>query len=121
MASTKATNNKCAWTYTDNYGNDYRVSAKSVYVLDGTDGAKYGGGAAANSLIGKPRGLQMRKVKCTDAAGNVKYVVAYTEAATIWTTPGTVLTLDLNGTDTAFTTTGHKTSEREGKQCLQAA
>lgn len=111
MASTKADNNRVAWTYTDDNGADWRTSAKAVYVLDGTDGAKYGGGAGSESDPEKPRQLRPRMVKCKSAGHPSKYVVAYETTATIWTTAGTTLTLNLNGVDTVYTTTKGKRAE----------
>ena len=64
MASTKANNNRVVWDYTDDNAADYAVSAKAVYVLDGTDGSKYGGSAPAETVPPKPLQLVMRKVKC---------------------------------------------------------
>ncbi len=57
MASTKADNNRCAWQYTDKNDTDYAISAKAVYVLDGTDGAKYGGQAAPSTVRRIPKVL----------------------------------------------------------------
>lgn len=112
MASTKADNNRVAWTYTDDKNRAWRVSAKAVYVNDVTDGAKYGGSAAASSVQRIPKELKMRKVKCTSAGKPDKWMVAYETDAAIWTTPGTVLTLDTNGVDAVFeaseTTRGEK-------------
>jgi len=119
MASTKADNNRVAWTYTTHDGEDFRVSAKAVYVLDGTDGAKYGGSAASANLRPLPTSFRMRQVKCTDAAGATRAVVAYEETATIWTTAGTQLTLNKNGVDTTFETSSDLIPERYGRQTKQ--
>lgn len=109
MASTKASQNRCAWKYTDDLGNEWAVSAKSVYVLDGTDGAKYGGEAAEATDPQIPSQLRMRAVKMVAGSNPVKYVPAYTVTATIWTTPGTTLTLNLEGVDTVYTAArGHR-------------
>jgi hypothetical protein len=121
MASTKAPGNRVAWGYTDNDGTTWRVSAKAAYVLDGTDGAKFGGAAALSSVRGKPAGLQMRAVICTSAAGVSRAVVCYSTTATLWTTPGTSVTLNENGVDVAYTSTSDQRPERRGKQAKQAA
>lgn len=105
MASTKADNNRVAWTYTDKKSTAYAISAKAVYVLDGTDGVKYGGSAASASNRRIPLDLKPRRVKCTSDGKPDKWVIAYSTAATIYTTPGTTLTLDCNGVDTVYTTT----------------
>jgi len=121
MASTKADNNRVAWTYTDDNGQDWRVSAKAVYVLDGTDGAKYGGSAGAETDPLKPAGLRMRMVKCKSSGHPSKYVVAYETDATIWTTPSTALSLNLNGVDVAYTTTKGKRQEHNPDGIQQSA
>lgn len=104
MASTKADNNRVSWAYTSSESTPvtYAVSAKAVYVLDGTDGAKYGGSAseAANKRL--PRGFRMRAVKCTSAAHPDRWIPAYDTACALWATPGTSVTRDLNGVDTAY-------------------
>lgn len=121
MASTKADKNKVAWTYTDDNGNDWRVSAPAVYVLDGTDGAKYGGAAAAASVQPKPAGLRMRKREFTSAAGKTLWIPCYETTAAAWATPATTLTRDINGTDTSVTRGTGSQPERMGRQCKQAS
>ncbi len=112
MASTKADNNRVAWTYTRNNGTtDYRMSAKAVYVLDGTDGAKYGGAAAAGSVAKFPKGARPRAVKVTTATGKALWITCYEPAATL-VTAGTTVTRDINGTDTLCTSTGDVREER---------
>lgn len=105
MASTKADNNRVAWTYTDKKDVDYAISAKAVYVLDGTDGAKFGGEAALSTCRRIPKDLKPRRVKCVSAGKPDKWVIAYEVGATIYTTAGTTLTLDCNGVDTVYSTT----------------
>lgn len=109
MASTKADNNRIVWTYTDDNGTDHAVSAKAVYVLDGTDGSKYGGSAPAPTVAAMPRQLRMRAVKCVAAGEPAKWIVIYQTTATLWTTPGTTVTRIANGVDVTFTATkGHR-------------
>lgn len=121
MASTKADNNRVAWTYTDDNGQDWRTSAKAVYVLDGTDGSKFGGDAGSEDDPQKPPGLSMRMVKCKSSGHPAKYVPAYSVTATIWTAPGTGLTLNLNGVDVAYTTTKGKRAEKNRDGIQQTA
>ena len=102
MASTKADNNRVAWTYTDKKNRSWRISAKAVYVLDSTDGSKYGGSAAASSVQRIPKEMKPRKVKMTSAGHPDKWVVAYDVDADIWTTPDTTLVLDVNGIDIVY-------------------
>lgn len=109
MASTKADNNRVVWQYTDDNSADWAVSAKAVYVLDGTDGSKYGGAAPAASVTPKPLQLRMRAVKCVSAGQPDKWVTAYETDALIWSTPGTTITLNANGVDQVYTATkGHR-------------
>lgn len=105
MASTKADNNRVCWRYTTNDGVNYAISAKAVYVKDATDGAKYGGGAGQDEDRRIPKDLKPRRVKCRADGKPDKWVIAYQTSATIYTTPGTTLTLDCNGVDVAYTTT----------------
>lgn len=111
MASTKASRNKVRWTYTDDGAVEYATSADAVYVLDPTDGAKYGGSAAALDVPDIPRGFRKRAVRCV-GGGVARWIPAYTVASDLWTTPGTTLSRDLLGTDTAFTSTAKRRGER---------
>lgn len=121
MASTKADNNRVAWTYTDDESQDWAISAKAVYVLDGTDGSKYGGAAATASDRRIPADIKPRKVKMSASGQPDKYVIAYDSAATIWTTPGTTLTLCVNGVDVVYTAQKQKRRERTRDTTRDAA
>jgi hypothetical protein len=112
MASTKADNNRVVWTYTSDNGTDYAVSAKAVYALDGTDGAKYGGSAPAATVSPKPLQMKMRKVKCISAGHPAIWIPTYEVGATLWSTPGTTVVRDLNGVDTTYTATGSHYGEK---------
>lgn len=116
MASLKASGNRVAWTYTDDQGNDYAISAKAAYVLDPTDGAKYGGAAAGASVKALPSNFKPRRVQVVDASGNQRWMVAYELTSTIWTTPGTALTINYFGSDVAFTTTDHTRGEKKPRR-----
>lgn len=102
MASTMASNDRIAWKYTDDLGNVFSVSAKSVY-LTGADAAKYGGSAAVTSDLPIAGNFTMRKAEFVDATGNTVYVPCYDTTCAAWATPGTTLTLNLRGVDTVFT------------------
>jgi hypothetical protein len=109
LATTKADNNRCVWTYVDDNAASYAVSAKAVYVLDGTDGAKYGGSAPAATVPAKPKQLRMRAVKCISAGHPAIWVPVYAVGATLWTTAGTTIVRDLNGVDVTYTSgRGHR-------------
>lgn len=114
MATVMADNNRVAWTYTTNKAVDYRVSAKEVYVGDVTDGAKYGGSAAASTVPHLPKGWRMRAVKCTSAGNRDLWIPFYTAAATIGTA-GTTVVRNLNGVDTTYTSTGIIREEQRPK------
>lgn len=113
MTSLKASNNRVSWTYTDDQGNDWAISAKAAYVLDPTDGAKYGGSAAAASVKQLPGNFHPRRVQCVDSSGNQRWVVAYETDAAIWTTTGTALTLNYFGNDVSFTTSENTRGEKK--------
>lgn len=121
MASTKADKNKVAWTYTDDNAQSWRVSAPAVYVLDPTDGAKYGGSAALPSVPGKPVGLRMRKREFSSAAGKTLWITCYDTSGAAWATPATTLTRDINGTDTTVTRGTGSQPEKMGRQTKQAS
>lgn len=121
MASTKADNNRVAWTYIDDDDTNYTISAKAVYVLDATDGTKYGGSVGSNADRRIPKDLKPRRVKATAPGKPDKWVVAYSTTATIWTAPGTALTLDCNGVDTTYSTTKRKRNEEYRDTCRQTS
>jgi hypothetical protein len=109
----KADNNREAWIYeTDVPATTFRVSSKTVYTSDGTDGAKYGGSQADGSEDYLPAGFKMRAAKCKSAAGAVRWIVCYDTACDLWTTLGTTVTRDINGVDTVMTRVKGVRSER---------
>jgi hypothetical protein len=111
VASTMAPNDRILWTYTDDNSTDYGVAAKAVYV-GGADAAKYGGEECVTELPSIPNGLRPRCVKCKGTNGSTRWMIAYDLTATIWTTPGTTLTLNSNGVDVVFTAQRTKRGER---------
>lgn len=115
----KGNNNRVAWRYTTADGENFRVSAKDVYVNDGTDGAKYGGQAAAADMRPLPSSFQMRSVDATSATGVTRRIVCYDTTCAAWTTPGTTVTRSLLGVDTVFTTTAQQHAEKYGHQTKQ--
>jgi hypothetical protein len=121
MASTKADNNRVAWTYTTDRGTAYRVSAKAVYVLDGTDGTKYGGSAAASTVPKLPKGFRMRAIACTSSGHPDKYIPCYTTAAMLYTIPGTSVTRDVNGIDAAYLAADRARAEHEPRDTTRQA
>ena len=118
MATTKADNNRVGWGYVTNDAETFRTSAKAVYVLGG-DAAKFGGAAALGSVRSLPSSFKVRRAVVVDAAGTSRAVVCYTTSATLWTTPGTTVTLDKNGVDTVFTSDGTLYNERYGRSTKQ--
>jgi hypothetical protein len=119
MATTKVDNNRIAWTYTTNDAEAFRTSAKYVYVGTGDDAAKFGGSAAAASMRALPASFRTRKALVVDAAGATRAVVVYETDAALWTTPGTTVTLNKNGVDTVFTSSGDLKPERYGRSTKQ--
>jgi hypothetical protein len=104
-------NNRVRWQYVSDDGTTYAISAKAEYVLHATDGSKYGGAAAGATHRRIPKDCKPRRVKCTAAGYDDKWVIAYSDAATIWTTPGTVLQLNANGADVTYASTLKKRAE----------
>ena len=121
MASTMADMNRVVWQYVDDSGADWAVSAKAVYVLDGTDGAKYGGEAPAATVPQKPRQLRMRAVKCVSATHPDIWLTVYDVSCALWATPGTTVVRDLNGTDTTYTSTKGRRGEKNPNGIMQTA
>ena len=117
MANTVQDNNRVAWGYVtaDATPITYCVSAKAVYVT-GADAAKFGGAAAPASSEGLPKGFRMRAVKCVCAASNKKrWVPVYTVTGTLWTTPGTSVTMNENGVDAAYVAQADRRQERKAR------
>lgn len=99
-------NNRVVWGYVaDGTLGTFAVSAKAVYVLDATDGAKYGGSAPAASVPPKPKQLRMRAVKCICAGHPDIWVPVYAVTAALWTTPGTTVVRNVNGADETYEAT----------------
>jgi hypothetical protein len=121
LASTKADNNRVSWVYVDDDDETYAISAKAVYVLDNTDGTKYGGEASSASHARIPKQMKPRRVKCIASGKPDKWVIAYSIDALIWTSPGTALTLDCNGVDTTYATTKYKRGEKSRDTTRQTA
>jgi len=115
MASTKASNAKTAWVYTDDDGAEYVVSAKTAYV-GGDDAAAFGGSADDGSHESLPNGFRMRRARVRDASKHVKWVPCYSLTATLWTTPNTPVTMDYLGTDTVFASDGTKRDEKKERK-----
>jgi len=97
-------NNRVAWTYTDDHSDDYRISAKAVYVAQGGGTVPQGGSAAAATVARLPKQVKPRMVKMTPAAGGngSRWVIAYALDAPIWTTPGTTMDLNINGAAVSY-------------------
>jgi len=92
--------NKILWTYTDDNGVDWSVTAtKAITDQLDTGTPKVGGAAGDNADPPWPRSWRKRKVYMT-AGATRKAVVAYDTTALIWTTAGTTLTLN-NGADSS--------------------
>lgn len=105
MASTKASNDRVAIQYIDEKGRKWRISGKSVYALDGTDGVKVGGVAADGTEIGAlPTHFRPRRAQFVNLLnGESRYVICYTNTCAAWDTEGTTLTLDERGVDAVYT------------------
>jgi hypothetical protein len=94
------TGNRIAWTYTDEAGNDWRVSAEKFL----TDQGVLGGSAAAATVPPRLGGSKMRR--CTVSAAGVSRVVPVYEKTADIVTPGTSLNILVLGTSTPVTSNG---------------
>jgi hypothetical protein len=122
MASTKAGGAKTAWTYSNDLGTkNYTIAAKTAYVV-GDDSAKFGGSAAVAANDSIPNGYKPRRAKVVSAAKVIRWPICYTVDATLWTTSGTTVTMDIDGVDTVMTSDGTKRAEKpERKSTLAPA
>jgi len=103
--------NRIAWTYTDDDGNDWRVSALKAW----TDQAKLGGSAAAATVQQRPGSWKMRRTTVSDGAGHSRVVPVYETSAPI-VTAGETLNYNANvsGAITEVTGTSNGGFLREG-------
>lgn len=86
------------WTYTDDKGNDWAVSAqKSI-----TDQDKLGGSAASVSVPPFPYRSRMRRIYVSNGTVT-RSVPSYDRVNTAWTAGTGTINLDLNNVSTAFT------------------
>jgi len=100
--------NRVAWTYTDDEGNDWRVSALKF----NTDQSKLGGAAAAATVPPRKGGSKMRR---TTVSGNgvSRVVPVYAPDADI-VTAGTSMNIQVNGSSVAVTSNGGVLKEGNG-------
>jgi hypothetical protein len=109
-----ASSNRIAWLYTDDFGTVGRVSALKHL----TDQAVAGGSAASGWEA--PSGVRkMRQVQVVTAAGLIRYIPAYESTATIWTTVGTAVTIQVNDAEVVAHTTGLKQLEKNRRSTHQ--
>jgi hypothetical protein len=103
--------NRIAWTYTDDDGNQWRVSALKAW----TDQAKLGGSAAAATVPQRPGSWKMRRTTVSDGAGHSRVVPVYETTAPI-VTAGESLNYNANvaGAITEVTGTSNGGFLREG-------
>lgn len=97
-------NNRVAWTYTDDNGNNWRVAA----VLAITAQNKLGGAAWNGTDPPKPANIKMRRISVRNAAQSASRVVpVYSVGAPIQTAGATVNLNHLNVDSYAFTSSGN--------------
>lgn len=122
MASTMASNERIWGTYvTDGSADSYNVSCKKVLVEAAGNAAKLGYTAGSASQLGIPNEVKMRRVKCVDASGVAHWIPVYAETATLWTTPGTDIVINVKGVDTTVTSTKYHRPEFLGRSISKAA
>lgn len=97
-------NNRIAWTYTDDNGNSWRVAAVKAL----TDQVKLGGAAWNGTDPPKPADIKMRRISVRNVAQNASRVVpVYATGAPIQA-PGATINLNhLNVDSYAFTSSGN--------------
>jgi len=113
--------NKLAWTYTDDLGRDWRRAADKA-ITDQLDDAtvKVGGAAAAGTVLPFPTRRIKPRVALVRSAGNVlRRVVAYEPGCYILTV-GSTITLETGGADVSFTVYGSE-GERSRNGITQSA
>jgi len=105
--------NFIAWTYTDDQGDDWAVTARKA-ITDQLDTAtvKVGGSAAAAGLNPWPRSWRKRRVYFTHADKR-KSVVAYEATALIWTDATQTLSLAEGSDVQTYTATNSHLGERK--------
>lgn len=97
-------NNRIAWTYTDDNGNNWRVAAVKAI----TDQAKLGGAAWNGTDPPKPANIKMRRITVRNVAQNTSRVVpVYAPGAAIQTAGETVNLNHLNVDSYAFESDGN--------------
>lgn len=121
MASTLASNERIWGTYVTDDADHYNISVKKALVAGGGNDAVLGYTAGAADHANIPNGFKPRRVKCVDAAGNARWVICYTTAATLWSTPGTAIQLNYKGVDTGFTSTKKRRGEKAERGITKAA
>lgn len=93
--------NRIAWTYTDDFGNQWRVAAQKAL----TDQSVLGGSAAAGTVPERPNVGRMRRCTVSDGAGHSRVVPVYETTADI-VTAGTSINVNVLENSTAMTSNG---------------
>lgn len=120
MTTLFASNERSWAKYVAHDGTEYNISAKTNHVGQVDAATKLGYTAGGATLKSIPNGMRPRKVKCVSAGLPARYVVCYTEAATLWTTPGTEVTLFSHGADAIYTSTDGTLGEKAERNIAQA-
>jgi hypothetical protein len=121
VATTMASNERQPWIYTTDQNESYIISAKSAYVT-GVNAAVYGGATGVGSdFRGIPNGFRPRRAQVANTTLKVsRWVICYESDATLYTTPETSVTLNHNGVDAEFVSTGATRGERAERKALFA-
>lgn len=117
--------NRVAWTYTDDGAVDHRISAKADYVtqVNGSSEPKQGGAAAASTVRRIPAQIKPRMVKMTDVAtGNtVRWLVCYDTTCDLWVTPGTTFNMSILGASVSMQSSDKRRGEKNRDTTTQSA
>jgi len=103
----RLSDNRIAWTYTDNDGNNWRVAAVKAY----TDQNKLGGDVWNGTEPPRPSNYKMRRLSVRTATGVTRVVPLYDGAAPL-ATPGATINLNLGADSASFVSSGNSIPEQ---------
>ena len=121
MTTLMASNERVWAKYVAEDGTEYNISAKANVVGASGNAAKLGYTAGSADLHSIPNGMRPRKVKCVSAGLPARYVVCYTNTATLWTTKGTTIDLFSHGNDATYTSTDGTLGEKAERNMAERA
>lgn len=103
MTTLLASSQRVWGKYVTAKGVEYSISCKASFVGQTDAAAKLGYAPATAGLPNIPNGFRPRKVKMTAVGQPARYVICYTEAATLWTGEATTIDIFSHGNDVTYT------------------